>query len=149
MERYTRNVLVVGSDPVERERLGAALEEDGFEVMLCSGPTKPDYTCLGARLGRCPLATDGCVVVLDMDLDSDVVVEGTSAEGLIGFYLEANHRVVSLSSWPMGPEDDHLIQLRRHPDTDVLLTAVRWSASPMAFEASNGAPSAACHEAYA
>lgn len=51
-----RNVLVVESDPVERERLSAALEGDGFEVVLCSGPTEPDYTCVGARLGRCPLA---------------------------------------------------------------------------------------------
>ena len=139
MDRHTRSVLVVESGHVERERLAAALEGDGFEVMLCSGPTDPDYTCLGARLGRCPLAMDGCVVVLDMDLDSDVVVQGTSAEGLLGFYLETHHRVVSLNSRPMGTEDDHLIQLRRHPDTDVLLTAVRWSASPMAFRASNGA----------
>jgi hypothetical protein len=57
MDRYTRNVLVVEPYPVERERLTAALEGDGFEVELCSGPTAPDYTCIGAGIGRCPLAT--------------------------------------------------------------------------------------------
>jgi hypothetical protein len=32
MDRYTRNVLVVEPDPVERERLAAALEGEGFEL---------------------------------------------------------------------------------------------------------------------
>lgn len=44
MDRYTRNVLVVEPYPVERERLAAALEGDGFDVEVCSGPTAPDYT---------------------------------------------------------------------------------------------------------
>jgi CheY-like chemotaxis protein len=39
MNWYTRSVLVAESDPVERKRLAAALERDGFEVLLCSGPT--------------------------------------------------------------------------------------------------------------
>lgn len=125
-----RNVLVVESDPVERERLSAALEGDGFEVVLCSGPTEPDYTCVGARLGRCPLATDGCVVVLDMDLDGDAVVQGTSAEELLDFYLAARHPVLCLSSRPGGTEGDGVLRLRRHPETEALLTAVWRLASP-------------------
>lgn len=124
------NVLVVESDPVERERLSAALEGDGFEVVLCSGPTEPDYTCVGARLGRCPLATDGCVVVLDMDLDGDAVVQGTSAEELLDFYLAARHPVLTLSSRPGGTEGDGVLRLRRHPETEALLTAVWRLASP-------------------
>jgi CheY-like chemotaxis protein len=133
MDRYTRNVLVVEPYPVERERLTAALEGDGFEVELCSGPTAPDYTCIGARIGRCPLATGDCVVVLDMDLDSEGADLGTSAEELLAFYLGAEHRVVTLSSRPTGTDDDRLRQLRRHPETDDLLAAVWWSASPSAF----------------
>jgi hypothetical protein len=136
MGRYTRNVLVVEPDPVERERLAAALEGNGFDVELCSGPTAPDYTCIGARIGRCPLATADGVVVLDMDLDSEAADQGTSAEELLAFYLGGEHRVVTLSSRPMGIDDDHLLQLRRHPETDVLLTAVWWSASP----STSGAP---------
>ena len=66
MEGYTRNVLVVGPDPVERTRLAAALEGEGFDVLLCPGPSAPEYGCIGATKGRCPLATDGCVVVLDL-----------------------------------------------------------------------------------
>ena len=58
----------VESDPVERERLAATLEGNGFEVVLCPGPTAPDYTCIGARVGRCPLATNGCVVVPSLQL---------------------------------------------------------------------------------
>ncbi len=132
MEPYKRNVLVVESNPVERERLAAALEGDGFEVVLCSGPTEPDYTCVGARLGRCPLATEDCVVVLDMDLDGDAVMQGTSAEEVLGFYLEAKHPVLTLSSRPTAAGDDRVLRVRRHPETDVLLTAVWWLASPNA-----------------
>jgi hypothetical protein len=130
MDGYTRNVLIVGPDPVERERLAAALEGDRFEVLLCPGPSAPDYGCIGAREGRCPLATEGCVVVLDMDLDSEAAVEGTTPEDLLDFYLGGDHRVVALSSHPLGLEDDRLLDLRRHPEADMLLTAVWWSASP-------------------
>ena len=129
MDGYARSVLIVAADPVERERLAAALEGDGFEVLLCSGPTLPDDGCIGVTQGRCPLATQGCVVVLDLDLDSEAGLEGATARDLLGFYLGAEHRVVALSSHPVDLEDDRLLDLRRHPDTDVLLTAVWWSAS--------------------
>jgi len=79
MDRYTRNVLVVEADPVEQERLSAALEGGGFRVMECSGPTAPDYKCVGARSGRCPLAVDDSLVVLDMDRVGNAGVSGTSA----------------------------------------------------------------------
>lgn len=132
MDRYVRNVLLVESDPVERERLAAALEGDGFQVVLCPGPTAPDYACVGARVGRCPLATDGCVVVIDMDQDGDAAVSGTSAEELLDFYRQAPHPVVALCARPIARDDARVLELRRHPDTDMLLTAVWWAASPKA-----------------
>jgi hypothetical protein len=132
MDRYTRSVLIVERDPVERERLAAVLDGDGFNVMLCSGPSAPDYVCVGTREGRCPLATAQCVVVLDMDLDRDAGVRGTAAEELLGFYLQANHLVVTLGSRPAGFEDDRVLELRRHPETDVLRNAVWLWASPRA-----------------
>jgi CheY-like chemotaxis protein len=130
MERYTRNVLVVEPNPIERERLAAALEREGFQAFLCSGPTQPDYTCLGARAGTCPLASQEAVVVLDMSLDSDAVMSGTPAEDLLGLYLESGHPVVALDGSHRGDETGRLIRLRRHPETDALVTAVWQLASP-------------------
>ena len=137
MEPYTRNVLVVEPNPIERERLAAALEGEGFQAFLCSGPTQPDYTCLGARAGTCPLASQDAVVVLDMSLDSDAVMSGTPAEDLLGLYLESGHPVVALDGTHRGDETRRLICLRRHPETDALLTAVWQLASP------NGTPARA------
>jgi CheY-like chemotaxis protein len=130
MSGYTRNVLVVEPNPIERERLGAALEGDGFRVLLCSGPTKPDYTCLGARSGTCPLATDPCVVVLDMRLDSEAVMTGTPAEDLLGMYLGSGHPVVTLEAHPREEEMGPLLRLRRHPEPAALVGAVWRLASP-------------------
>src|SRR5512132_438528 len=132
MDRYLRNVLLVESDPVERERLAATLEGNGFEVVLCPGPTAPDYTCVGARVGRCPLATGGCVVVMDMHQDGAAADSGTSAEELLNFYLQTQHPVVTLSARPIARDDARVLELRRHPDTDMLLMAVWWAASPKA-----------------
>jgi CheY-like chemotaxis protein len=137
MEPYTRNILVVEPNPIERERLAAALEGEGFQAFLCSGPTQPDYTCLGARAGTCPLASQDAVVVLDMSLDSDAVMSGTPAEDLLGLYLESGHPVVALDGTHRGDEARRLICLRRHPETDALLTAVWQLASP------NGTPARA------
>jgi CheY-like chemotaxis protein len=130
MEPYTRNVLVVEPNPIERERLAAALEGEGFQAFLCSGPTQPDYTCLGARAGTCLLAVQDAVVVLDMSLDSDAVMSGTPAEDLLGLYLESGHPVVALEGGHRGDEAERLIWLRRHPETEALLTAVWQLASP-------------------
>jgi CheY-like chemotaxis protein len=130
MSGYTRNVLVVEPDPVERERLAAALEGERFRVLECAGPSAPDYTCVGVRSGRCPLAADDCVVVLDVGLVSDAPASRRSAEDVLRFYLEGRHRVVTLGAQPIGCESDRILPLRRHPETDVLVAAVWWSAAP-------------------
>jgi hypothetical protein len=69
---------------------------------------------------------------MDMDQDGDAAVSGTSAEELLDFYLQARHRVVALSARPIARDDPNVLELRRHPDTDMLLTAVWWAASPTA-----------------
>ena len=130
MNGYTRKVLVVASDAAERERLAALLEGDGFEVELCPGPAEPEYACIGVRLGRCPLATDACVVVLDMDLGAGGFAEGTAAEALLDFYREAGHGIVALSAQPIARDDEGCLRLRRHPEANVLRAAVWSSASP-------------------
>jgi hypothetical protein len=62
-------VLVVEAEPAERELFSSWLEESGFTVLACPGPTEPDFTCVGDRKGTCPLADAADVVVLDMSLE--------------------------------------------------------------------------------
>jgi hypothetical protein len=128
--RREGSVLVVEADPFERARLGSWLEHDGYEVLECPGPTEPDYTCVGARGGSCPLASESEVVVLDMSLDSESVVMGTAAEELLGLYLMSGHRVVVLGSHPGGEVPGQLVRVRRHPEREELLAAVRRVAPP-------------------
>ena len=130
MDRYIRSVLVVEHDATERERLASALEGDGFQVLLCSGPTEPDYTCIGSRSGTCPLATEEAVVVLDMSLDSDLVMMGTPAEELLEMYLGSGHPVLALGSRPGEEMPGRLLRHRRHPEAAVLIEAVWRLASP-------------------
>jgi hypothetical protein len=130
MDRYTRSVLVVEHDPTERERLASTLEGDGFQVLLCSGPTEPDYTCIGSWSGTCPLATEEAVVVLDMSLDSELVKMGTPAEELLEMYLGSGHPVLALGTRPGEEVPGRLVRLRRHPETALLLEAVWRLASP-------------------
>jgi hypothetical protein len=70
--------------------------------------------------------------VIDMHQDGDGSVSGTSAEELLDFYLQAQHPVVTLSARPIARDDPRVLALRRHPDTDTLLTAAWWEASPKA-----------------
>jgi DNA-binding response OmpR family regulator len=118
-------VLVVEADPAERDRIGTALESAGFDVLTCPGPTEPDYTCVGARDGVCPLVDDASVVVLDMSLDSEALMTGTPAEELLGLYLTSRRPVIVLGSRSAPDIAGELIRLRRHPEEEKLLRAVR------------------------
>ena len=116
--------LIVESDEQEGERLAACLEDDGFEVTLCPGPSGPDYTCVGARTLECPLATGASVVVLDMRLDGDDLIEGTPAEELLNVYLLAGHRVIALGLQPHDEVPGRSIRMHRHPEFEELIRAV-------------------------
>ncbi|HVH53220.1 MAG TPA: hypothetical protein VNA32_03725 [Actinomycetota bacterium] len=124
-------VLVVEADPAERELFSSWLEESGFAVLACPGPTEPDYTCLGDRTGACPLADAVDVVVLDMSLDSEALMTGTAAEGLLSLYLGRGRPVVTLGSRDGDEVPGELIRLRRHPTRESLLGAVRGLFSPV------------------
>jgi hypothetical protein len=118
-------VLVVEADPAERGRLGGWLEAAGFPVLVCPGPTEPDYTCIGSRGRTCPLAADASVVVLDMSLDSETMMLGTPAEELLGLYRSTGHRVVVLGSRPGEEDPGLLVRLRRDPEREEFVAAVR------------------------
>ncbi len=118
------SVLVVEADGEERERFGSWLEQSGYDVSVCPGPTEPDYTCVGDRDGFCPLVAEVDAVVLDMSLDSEAVMVGTAAEEILAFYLMSGRRVVVLGSRPGGEVPGQLVRIRRHPTQDELLEAL-------------------------
>src|SRR6266516_1061574 len=126
--KRAETVLVVEADASERERLGDLLEGSGFDVVQCSGPTGPDYTCIGGREGRCALLDSADVVVLDMWLEGDTAMMGTSSDELAHVYMESGTPLVTLG-WPDGInhgfDDDPVARLRRHPSPEELLGAVR------------------------
>ena len=118
-------VLLVEADEAERERYAGALESAGFEVVTCPGPTEPDYTCVGAREGACPLVAEAAVVVLDMSLDSEALLTGTPAEEILGLYLTSGIPVVVLGSRGGPALEGQLIRLQRHVEADHVVTSVR------------------------
>jgi CheY-like chemotaxis protein len=118
-------VLLVEADLAEREQFSSWLEASGFTVLACPGPTEPDYTCVGARTGACPLADAADVVVLDMSLDSEALMTGTAAEELLGLYLVSGRPVVVLGSRQGEQVAGQLVRMGRHPSRDELLDAVR------------------------
>lgn len=123
-------ILLVVADDVEREAFGSGLEAFGYDVLTCPGPTPPDYTCVGGREGVCPLVHDADTIVLDMSLDSEAVVSGTSAEELLCLYLDSGRPVIVLGSWPGEEVPGRLVRLPRHPEFDRLLGALRSTERP-------------------
>jgi hypothetical protein len=125
---HEATVLIVESDPQERERLGSALEASGFDVIQCPGPTGPDYACVGERTGRCALLDLADVVVLDLWLSSDAVMMGTPSGELLRLYVGAGRPVVTLGipdGATSGLPSDPVVNLGRMPKAEDLTRAVR------------------------
>jgi hypothetical protein len=120
-------VLLVEADEGERERLGESLEDAGYEVIVCPGPTAPDYTCIGGWEGYCPLLERADVVVLDTWLAGDEVGVGTSSSELLQIYTGSGRTVVAIGSGgTLSPfAGGSVICLRDHPDAGEVLAAVR------------------------
>ena len=121
------SVLIVENDAELRDRFGEWLESAGYDVTDCPGPMAPDYTCVGSRNQRCPLADAADLVVLDLWLAGDDAMQGASAEELLHFYLWTGRPVVALrhSPDPLPSFEDE--RLRTHlgiPDRDELLALV-------------------------
>lgn len=91
-------VLLVEAEPANGDRYAGWLEGAGYEVSVCPGPSAPDYTCVGGRRGRCPLVEPADAVVLDLDLDSELGQEGTSALELLSLYMSSGKPVVVVGS---------------------------------------------------
>ncbi|MGH2630167.1 MAG: hypothetical protein ACRDHI_06375 [Actinomycetota bacterium] len=95
--RQEATVLLVEADAPERERLGTALEDGGYEVITCQGPVAPDHTCIGGREGYCPLVERADVVVFDPWLPGDDAGIGTSSDRLLELYLNSGRTTVVLN----------------------------------------------------
>ena len=120
--------MLVESDPNERERLASALDRGGFDVIHCSGPSAPDYNCIGGREGYCPLLEQADAVVLDVWLAGDEFDVGTPSEQLLEMYLADGRSVVTigLRAWPAHtPVGVEVERLGEHPEEDDLIAAVR------------------------
>ncbi len=118
-------VLVVEADASLREQYGTWLEDSGFEVLVCPGPTEPDYTCVGGRGAACPLMAEVDLVVLDMSLDSEAVLTGTAAEEILALYLMTGKRIIVLGSHPGEEVEGQLARMSRYPGRDELVDALR------------------------
>jgi hypothetical protein len=120
-------VLVVESEHEDRERLGRALEDEGYEVLSCPGPMEPDYTCIGGREGYCPLVERAEVVVLDPRLAGDEYGLGTSADVLVELYANRGRTVVLLGTagWLDPFTGGHVVSLGDRPEASEVLAAVR------------------------
>jgi hypothetical protein len=127
-------VLLVESVSSERERLGKALEQAGYQVIACPGPTAPDYTCIGGREGYCPLLERADVVVLDPWLAGDEIGVGTSPEELFALYARSGRAVVAIDAVRLDPvARGSMIRLDRHPEGQALVAAVRVAAGVDGF----------------
>jgi hypothetical protein len=127
-------VLLVESVSPERERLGKALEQAGYQVIACPGPTAPDYTCIGGREGYCPLSERADVVVMDPWLAGDEIGVGTSPEELFALYAGGGRTVVAIDAVRLDPvARGSMIRLDRHPEAQPVIAAVRVAAEVDGF----------------
>lgn len=125
-------VLIVEAEAGTARRMASWLGQAEYEVMLCPGPGGPEFTCLGGRGGRCPLAAAADVVVLDLHLATDEVMAGTPGWQLLLYYLGLGRKVVALAGGddPVRPfPDDEVAVVRRPAQKGSLVAAVNSLAS--------------------
>jgi CheY-like chemotaxis protein len=121
-------ILLVERDPKARDLIGSWLKGAGYEVLLCPGPTAPDYSCIGGRARRCALVDPVTVIIVDLSLARDAMLQGSARMDLLGYYLSTGKRVIAL-----GPGDqllgrvleEHLIPLDGVPDRQALVQTIR------------------------
>ena len=127
-DQRAKTVLLVDLDATERDGLGEALEDAGFQVLDCPGPSFPDHTCVGAREGYCPLVEHADSVVLDLWTRGDELGLGTSGEELLELYVSSGTPVVALGLGGQladPTEEERVIRLDEHPDAQRVVGAVR------------------------
>lgn len=112
--------LVVAFDRSIGARTAKLLERTGFDVLWCPGPGQPDFTCIGVRSSRCPLAQTAELIVLDLWLEGDAEADGTGSIELLEYYRSTGTPIVALDH---GAE-----RARSFPDQQV--TVLAWPPDP-------------------
>jgi CheY-like chemotaxis protein len=127
-DRARSVVLVVTPDPVATQEITGWLAEEGHPVLACGGPCPPAYACPGTRGDACALLGLCDVAVLDLRLETDVMMTGIPGWQMLLTYRALGKRVIALT----GPGDAVKIVsepgvavLPRRPGKDDLLRAVR------------------------
>src|SRR6266498_4008485 len=64
-------ILLVEHDEQRRALIGGWLQDAGYDVLTCPGPSAPEYSCIGSRAGGCPLVDPASLVVLDLSFSPD------------------------------------------------------------------------------
>ena len=126
-----RSVLVVEFDPRVRERIGRWLEDSGFQVMGCPGPSAPNFGCVGVQGSGCALAHGADLIVLDLWLESDHNLLGASSGQILAYYTRSGLPVVAFSHRPSDQRralryvEDRVVWVEWPPERRELVETVR------------------------
>ena len=126
-------VLLAEPERLVRDVAALRLEEAGYRVIACPGPSAPDYTCLGTRGEHCPLAAAADLVVLDVELPGEDLVDAASGVDLLSYYTGTGKPVIALraAAGLVGLfGEENITELEWPPAREDLLSAVR-SALPL------------------
>ena len=125
-------VLMVESERLVREFVADRLQQAGYDVIACPGPSAPNYTCIGTRGDRCPLEVAADVVVLDAELPGEEVIDAASGLDLLSYYTASGKPVVTLRA---GSDvlrlfaGERILPLRWPPATNALIQAIEETVS--------------------
>jgi hypothetical protein len=93
---HRSTALVVSEDEGLRATLAEWLEDDGIDVMVCPGPRRPHYSCIGLRGQPCPLIHGADLVLVDLHPESGQLIDSTSRNELVNHYRQLGRRVVAI-----------------------------------------------------
>ncbi len=121
-------ILLVEHDEQRRALIGGWLQDAGYDVLTCPGPSAPEYSCIGSRAGGCPLVYPASLVVLDLSFSPDARVRAPIGAHLLGFYLLTGKPIIALGRGDdllADPLENQLVALERTPDRGDFLATVR------------------------
>lgn len=89
-------VLLVEPEEAEQEHLAAWLEGAGIGVMVCPGPNRQDFTCLGVRGQPCGLVEIADLAIVDVRVFEGAYQQHTPSRELLRHYLRADKPILLL-----------------------------------------------------
>lgn len=122
-----RAVLLVEPDEQRRILFGGWLEDAGFDVLTCPGPSAPEYSCVGGRTGACPLVDPASLIVLDLGFASDPTGRSTVGVDVMAYYLMTGKPIITLGKAEglLANEPNQLTALRWTPERRDLIATTR------------------------